>query len=472
MKYFFGFILSFVLVVPQGFSYVESTAKEQHALEVTVYNQGLGLVKDSRKVTLADAQGELRFMDVASAIIPESILVKSLDKNSQFQILEQNYQYDLLDESKLLNKYVGKKVKLMSIREYQDRKDIVEATLLSNNGQPIFQIENEIYIGYPGIRILPEIPEGLIARPTLSWQYSKKGPETQNLEVAYLTNNISWTANYVFSLSADDSQGDLSGWVTLTNQSGTTFKNAVLKLVAGDVNRVQPPRIYAKEMMLQSVRAYDAGNAPFQERAFFEYHIYDLNRKTTLAEQETKQISLLTSIGIVCQKRYVIDGQNLGFYSGQRSADPIKMPVTVDVVFKNSTKNKLGMPLPQGTIRVYKKDEKGSAQFVGEDAIDHTPKNEEIKLSLGKAFDVVSERVQKDYKQVSTNQYEVEYEITIKNRKTSDVTVTLQENLGANWSMLKNSHDYVKKNSTVIEFEVPVPADKEVKVSYRARVGF
>jgi hypothetical protein len=445
----------------------KSTIDDQVAVEVTVYNSNLALIKDTRKVSLSLGKGELRFMDVASHIMPVTVHAKSLNYPEGFSILEQNYEYDLMNANKLLDKYVGKKIKMIVWNEFQDRKEVVEATLLSNNQNQIYKINDEIFLGHPGIKVLPEIPENLIAKPTLTWLYDNKNKAGHDLEVSYLTNNISWKADYVVVLNVDDTSADVSGWVTLDNKSGATYKNASLKLIAGDVHRAEEEfkdRVY---MMKQMERAA----APqFEEKAFFEYHIYDLQRKTTIKDKQTKQVSLLEATGAKIQKELLVYGIKSYFTRPYRGQTP-KQTVNVYVKFKNTKKNSLGMPLPAGIMRLYKQDDEGSLQFIGEDRIDHTPKDEAVSLKIGEAFDVVAERIQTDFKQITTRLHESEWEVTLRNHKEEDVKVGIVEPLYGNWTVISNSHPYEKVDAFTIRFNIDVPKDKEVKVKYRIRVG-
>ncbi|MBW2636505.1 MAG: DUF4139 domain-containing protein [Deltaproteobacteria bacterium] len=444
-----------------------STALDQTGVEVTVYNSNLGLIKDTRALRVPSGMGELRFMDVASSIMPVTVHVKSLNNPERFRVLEQNYEYDLMDGKKLLDKYVGRKIKIIDWNKFQDRKETVEAVLLSNNRDQIFKINNEIYIGHPGIKVLPEIPENLIAKPTLTWLYENERGETHNLEVSYLTGNINWKADYVVVLNADDTSSDISGWVTVDNKSGATYRNATLKLIAGEIHRAeQKDRSvrYAMEGMSK------AGAPQFGEKEFFEYHIYDLARKTTIKDKQTKQIRLFETAGVAIEKEFLVYGVS-SYFTGRYRAENPKQPVDVYVKFKNSSKNNLGMPLPEGIMRLYKMDEKGSQQFVGEDRIDHTPKDEEVTLKIGEAFDLVAEKIQTDFRQVTTRRYEPEWEVPLRNHKDSEVTVGLIEPLFGSWKVLKSSHAYKKVDAFTLRFDVKVPKDGEVKISYRIQVG-
>ncbi len=444
----------------------ESTVDDQLAVEVTVYNNNLGLVKETRKIKLPPGKGELRFMDVASQILPVTVLARSINNQESFSILEQNYEYDLMSANKLLDKYLGKKIKIIVWNEFQDRKEEVEATLLSNNKDQIYKINDEIYLGHPGIKILPEIPENLIANPTLTWLYENKSKKAHSLEVSYLTTNISWKADYVMVLNKGDTSADISGWVTLDNKSGATYKNAGLKLIAGDVHRAEKKveRFLAMEAMGRTA-------APqFKEKAFFEYHIYNLERKTTIKDRQTKQLSLLGASNVKIRKEFLLHGLKNYFTRNYKGQTP-KQPVNVYLNFNNSSENNLGMPLPSGIIRLYKEDDDGSQQFIGEDRIEHTSIDEELKLQIGKAFDVVAERIQTDFKQISTKLYESEWQITLRNHKKEGTKIGIVEPLFGNWNVKKSSHPFKKVDAFTIRFDVNLPAGNEVKVKYRVRVG-
>ena len=445
----------------------ESTADDQINVEVAVYNNNIGLIKETRKLTLPSGRGELRFMGVASHIMPVTVHVSSLNFPNNFSVVEQNYEYDLINADKLLDKYVGKKIKIVVWNEYQDRKETVEAILLSNNNGQIYKINNEIFIGHPGIKVLSNIPDDLIAKPTLTWLYDNSTTNEHNLEVSYLTNNLGWKADYVVVLSEDDTSGNISGWVTLDNKSGATYKNAHLKLIAGDVNRVTDVSGNKVVMMSHMERRL---TPQFEEKPFFEYHIYDLQRETTIKDKQTKQVSLLEAAGVKIQKVFLAEGSQ-GIFTRYYQRNNSKQPVNVYIKFKNTEENNLGKPIPEGIMRLYKNDSEGSQLFIGEDRIDHTSVGEEISLKIGEAFDVIAERVQTDYKQISKGLHESEWEITLKNHKDVDVIVNIIEPLTGNWSVINNSHPYTKKDAFTINFDIPVPKDKEVKVKYRLQIG-
>lgn len=467
MLFFLFFIIS---AIPAGLSaanQLKITAENQASVEVTVYNNNLGLVKDVRKFELPLQQGEARFMDVASSIIPESVHIKSLNKPEGLSILEQNYEYDLMNEKKLLDKYVGRKIKIIDWNEFKDRKDTVDAVLLGNNDGQIFKINDEIYLGHPGIKVLPEIPENLISNPTLAWLYDNRSSTAHNIEVSYLTNNISWKADYIVILKKNDTKTDISGWVTLDNKSGATYKNASLKLVAGNVNIPEPAPRY-KNMALAAMEP--AAVRGFEEKAFFEYHIYSLQRKTTVKDKQTKQVNLLEVNDVDAKKEMLVTGEKY-YYSGNYRSELPRQPVYVYLIIRNSKENNLGMPLPEGTMRVYKQDQDSSLQFIGEDRIEHTPKDENVKLKIGEAFDVVARRVQTDYREITTQLHETEWEITISNHKEEEVSVGIIEPLYGNWTITNNSHPYKKIDAFTIRFDASVPKNGEAKVKYRVRTG-
>ncbi len=465
-----------IMLVMEFYGYVyasekrDSGVEDQINLEVTVYNSNIGLVKDKRSLKL-DKKGlvELRFMDVASKIIPESVSIKPITNPNNFFVLEQNYEYDLLNPMKLVDKYVGKQVKLLYKNPYTDKEQVVTATILSNNdNNPVYKIGNEITFNYPGRILFPEVPADLISKPTLVWLLDNRAVSKQELEVLYLTNGINWRADYVLVLNDKDTKSDLSGWVTIDNKSGTSYNNAVLKLVAGDVHRVKPRRI---AMEADIAFAKSAAAPQVKEEAFFEYHIYTLDRRSTIKNNQTKQISLLSAQNIPIKKEFIYSGRD--YYLLNLYKDLIKTDkVGVYIEISNKKENNLGMPLPKGIIRVYKYDTQNSLQFVGEDSIEHTPKDEKINIKLGDAFDVVASRKQMSYEKVSKNVIEVAFEISLRNHKKEDITVKVIEHMTGDWKILESSHEYKKQDAFRINFHVPVKKDKEEKLTYKARIRF
>jgi len=462
-------LISFLYSIQTGYAApLTSTLRDQQDVAVTIYNSNIGLVKDTRLIDLKPGIHELKFMDVAGKIDPTTVHIKSLINGSSLNVLEQNYEYDLLSPQKLLEKYVGQKVQLATFNNETKKEEIIEATLLSTQGGNIFQIGDKIHIGHYGRILLSKIPENLISQPTLVWMLESRLSRPQKVEASYLTSGINWKADYVTVLNKSDTMTDMTGWVTIDNRSGATYQNALLKLVAGDIHRVQG------EMRMDYARPMAAAkevSQQFKEESFFEYHLYTLDRRTTIKDNQTKQMSLLDANQVPVKKLFVFSGHPQYYYSryDQRTN---KQKVGVFLELENTKKNNLGMPLPKGTIRVYKEDKDGSLQFVGEDRIDHTPKDEKFKIKIGEAFDVVAEKIQTEYKHLGYNLYEVAFEVSLRNHKKEDIKVLVEEPIPGDWEMLSNTHSYEKLQANLIRFNVPVAKDQEVKVKYRIRFKY
>jgi hypothetical protein len=452
-----------------------TTARDRQSVNITVYNSNLGLVRETRRLTLPSGRIALRFADVTAQIRPETVHLASLTAPSALRILEQNYQYDLLNPAKLLDKFVGREITLV-LRRYQNNTESfepVQATLLSNNGGQVWRINGQIVINPTNISEIrfPDLPKNLVATPTLVWDVENNSTATQIVEASYLTNGMNWRADYVLLVNADDTKGDLQGWVTLTNASGASFEDARLQLVAGDLNRVSPQQEYAIAGAMARKAAVD--EAQFQEQGFFEYHLYTLQRPATIRDNETKQVSLLEAAGFDVKKEFVLNGQRYYYTGYNNPGQAIKEKVGVYMQFRNSQTNKLGMPLPAGTIRLYKKDDKGNQQFIGEDKIDHTPKDEDVRVKVGDAFDIVAERKQTDFKMLASGHlYEYAYEIKIRNHKDGPVTVIVNEPIGGDWEMVASTFEAKKTAAFAAQFNVPVAKDGEATLSYRVRVRY
>ena len=452
-----------------------TTSRDRQSVNITVYNSNLGLVRETRRLTLPAGRIALRFADVTAQIRPETVHLASLTAPASLRILEQNYQYDLLNPAKLLDKFVGREITLV-LRRYQNNTESfepVQATLLSNNGGQVWRINGQIVINPSNIAEIrfPDLPKNLVAVPTLIWDVENREAATQNIEASYLTAGMNWRADYVLLVNADDTKGDLQGWVTLTNGSGAGFEDARLQLVAGDVNRVSDERNY--QLAGAMARKDAASESDFKEQGFFEYHLYTLQRPTTINNNETKQVSLLEAAGFDVKKEFVLNGQRYYYTGYNNPGAAIKEKVGVFIQFRNSQLNKLGMPLPAGTIRLYKKDDKGNQQFIGEDKIDHTPKDEDVRVKVGDAFDIVAERKQTDYKMiVSGHLYEYAYEIKIRNHKEGQITVVVNEPIGGDWEMVASTFEAKKTAAFAAQFNVPVAKDGEATLSYRVRIKY
>jgi hypothetical protein len=458
---------------PQAQGNDTSTLDDQTELALTVYNSDLALVRDVRNVQLPRGTFDLRFMDIAATVNPATVHVRSLTEPARLDVLEQNYEYDLLEPDKLLRKYVGRDVTL--VRLVQDggdtRQEEVTARLLSYNNAPVWQIGNEIVTGLNADHIrFPELPGNLYSRPTLIWSLDNGGAARHRIEASYLATKLSWNADYVLTVARDDKSADVDGWVTLTNGSGTGFRNAKLQLVAGELNRVRQ----MFDRMEADMRL--AAAAPAQEKmaqeSFSDYHLYTLDRKTTVNNNQTKQVSMLEATGFPVRKRYVVNGQSFYYRNAQNPGAPIKDTVQVFYQFKNDEQAGLGMPMPAGVVRVYQNDSKGGTHFVGEDRIGHTPKDEMLNLKIGNAFDVVAERKQVDFEKISSNVYEVEYEVAVRNHKTTAVSVEVNEPIGGTWRIVRSSHEFTKTDAWAAQFNLSIPADGATTLKYRVRVTY
>lgn len=451
--------------------FVSLSAYAEKNVELTVYNQNFALIKDQRELELKKGVNKIEFKEVASLIEPTSVHFISLTAPESCFILEQNYEYDLMSSDKLLSKYIDKNITIVT----KDAKTY-QGVLSSFDGN------NIVISGQDGLSMIvrpnninqitfDKTPEGLITKPTLVWEIENNKEGKHLTELSYLTGGIGWLAEYVTVLDKDDKKVSLDGWVSINNTSGASYKNAKLKLIAGDVKRAQPE--INGLAFAGAVREESKAAPQFQEKAFFEYHMYTLQRKATLKDNQTKQISLLSANNIPVEKLFVYDpvdyyGWNWYYYDDNQTTKEQKVKVKIE--FTNSKQNNLGMPLPKGKIKVYKKDDDGSLQFVGEDMIDHTPKDEMVRLYLGDAFDVVGERKRVNYRE-SDHWAEETFEISLRNHKESDIKVNVIEHMWrhTNWKIITKSHEFTKKDAQTIEFKVPVVKDTETKVAYTVR---
>jgi hypothetical protein len=442
------------------------TRESQKDVMVTIYNGNLGLVKDARDVRLPAGTTEVQFKDVAAQIDPTTVHLKSLTDPAGLRILEQNYEYDLVSSGKLMEKYVGKKVRL-----YGSDGTYVEATLLSTNG-PVFDINGQIHLGHHGRIVLPALPENLVSQPTLVWLLRNQMDRQQRVEASYLTGGITWRADYVMVINASDTRTDLTGWVTVDNKSGATYGNAALKLVAGDVNRARDARRDGRMMEVAAKAASpESASRDFASEGLFEYHLYTLDGRTTIKDNQTKQLALMSAAEVPVKKELVYYGAQ-EYYRNAYGMPVSNQKVAVYLEIRNSKENRLGAPLPKGKVRVYKADAGGSQQFIGEDWIDHTPKDERVKIKLGNAFDVVGERTQKDWKKIASNLYEVEWEISLRNHKSEAQTITVIEPVPGDWQVLASTHAWEKVQAHTLKYEIAVPKESSVKLTYRVRIRF
>lgn len=457
---------------------VRSTLADQTHVALTIYNENLALVKDRRGIPLTQGKTTLAFRDVSGRLRPETALLRSLSVPGSLSVQEQNFDFDLLTPQKLLEKYVGRTVQLVRTHPATGVETAEQAQVLSAQNGIVLKVGSRIETGTPNGRIVySDVPPNLRDRPTLVMSLDNSGPAQQDVELSYLTAGLSWKADYVVELNASDDKLDLSGWVTLTNTSGATYRNAKLQLVAGDVNQVTPALQPSSRVKLMAApMAAAAPQAEMAQEALFEYHLYTLQRPTTVAENQTKQVALLSAAGVPARKELLLKGDDY-YYRGSFGDLGQKIKVGVFVEFENRESARLGQPLPKGVIRVYKKDSAGNAQFVGEDRIDHTPKNEKVRLKLGDAFDVTANRKQTDFKKLASTErqvshHEAAYEVTVKNAKKEPITVTVQEPIPGDWKMLSESHTSTKKASNTAVWQLQIPAEGQTTLSYRTSIRY
>lgn len=448
---------------------VKSTAADRTGVSLTVYNTDLVQVNETRKTRIGPGSGEVLFTDIANQILPATVKVNA---GSDLKIVEQHYAYDLANPDALMQQYVGKEIKIVQWNEYHDRKETVKAILRSYDGRPVYEINNEIYLDYPGYKILPDARH-LVTTPTLFWLYESKKQMAAPLEVSYLTRGMQWNADYALELDGNKNLGSLNGWITVYNQTGADFSQARLRLVAGELNREQELPIPARqEMMMMKAQTRDAlvyDQAIGSAQNLNEYHTYDVLKPVTLLDGQSKQIPWVQGEGINVQPEYVVESPTL--YWGNRTVSTEKLPVQVRWIIKNSSENNLGVPLASGIVRLYQKDDQGVAQFIGEDRIEHTAVDEELRLQSGTAFDVTAERRQTDYQQLTQQLYEAQWEVVVRNKKKTAITVGVREQINGQWEIVSASQAYEKENAGTIRFDMNVPAGKEVKISYRVRFG-
>lgn len=450
-----------------------STLADQTEVALTVYNSDLALVRDVRTIQLPSGEADLQFMDIAATVNPATVHLRSLSEPTRLDILEQNYEFDLLEPDKILRKYVGRDVVLVRPRQQNGTTthDEVKARLLSYNTAPVWQIGDEIVTGLNADHMrFPALPDNLFVTPTLIWSLENTGAARHRVQASYLAAALKWNADYVLTVARDDRMADLDGWVTLTNNSGTGFRNASLQLVAGELNRVR--QVFARSGDALQERVAAAAAPQMTQESFSDYHLYSVARKTTINNKETKQISMLGATDVPIRKRYVVAGQAFYYRNVHNPGAPIKDPVKVSYQLRNDVKSDLGMPMPAGVVRVYQADSKGGTQFVGEDRIVHTPKDETLNLQIGNAFDVVAERKQTDFEKIAVNVYEVEFQIVLRNHKTTGLSVEVNEPIGGTWRILRASHDWSKEDAWAAKFTVPIAANGMSTLTYRVRVTY
>jgi hypothetical protein len=453
-----------------------STLADQKEVAVTIYNENLALVKDRRTIALPAGESVLAFREVSGMMRPETALLQSGSGQNGLVVIEQNFDFDLLTPEKLLEKYVGRTIGVVKTHPTTGEETVEDAIVLSSNNGVVLRVGDRIETGLSGGRLIfPDVPQNLRDKPTLVMQLASKKEAAQDIELSYLTGGLSWKADYVAELNNDENRLNLLGWVTLTNTSGTSYKNAKLQLVAGDVHQVQP--VFEKRFREQAVDVAYAAEAPrMTQESLLDYHLYTLDRPTNIMENQTKQVSLLQADNISSSKEYLLKGQD--YYYRNRSGDlGSKIKVAIYLSFENTKQENLGLPLPKGIVRVYKQDSSGAVQFVGEDRIDHTPENETVRLMLGYAFDITADRKQTDFKKLAgfgeyNYVFESSYRVELKNGKDEEALVRVVEPMPGDWQIISENHTHKKISSSEAEWHITVPAKGSAELLYRVKVRF
>jgi hypothetical protein len=443
---------------------------------------GYAVVRNERELALKSGRNTVRFTDVAALIDPTTVSFESLTDAKGTSVIEQNFQFDLVNTQRLLHKYVDRAIAVDQVRG--NGVESFRGTLLSVMGGITLKREDgsiQILPHNAGIR-LPELPGGLITRPTLVWDVAAGKTGTHKTRVSYQTGGITWWADYnvTYEDGANACKLDVGAWVSIVNQSGAGYPEAKLKLVAGDVQRVAPPGQAQRAPMAARAMALEDRAAGFEEKAFFEYHLYTLGRTTTLPDNSTKQIELFPGArGVPCQKTLVYYGLTPAYGFGpnpitdRNYGTQSNKKVDVYLGFKNARENNMGMPLPSGRIRVNKIDSADATlEFIGEDRIDHTPRNEQVLIKMGSAFDVVGERRQVNFSvDTSRKTMSEEIEVKLRNHKREAVTVIVKENLyrWVNWQITSKNHDFRKQDARTVHFPLEVAADGETVLRYTAQ---
>lgn len=470
-----------LLTSAQGDTAPVTPAPVSEGLALTVYNQGTALVRDRRSLDLQAGLNIVNFTDVAASIDPTSVNFVSITDPDGTYVLEQNYVYDLVDSSALLERYLDQRIEVTTILDGTVHAGQLlsgrnrEVILRDDNGQVIvINLANARDIRFPAL------PEGLITRPTLRWLVESAQAGTQQVELTYLTGGISWIADYNVLLGSGNRSLDLNGWVTLNNTSGATYRDAQLKLVAGDVNRIMTPTAAMEELAYMRDSLGGEAPAPVQQREFFEYQLYEITRPVTIADNETKQVEFVTGADIPANTYFVYNASTPYYNYGYALIDQYYGQSGVTTVanyleFSTGEENGLGADLPAGRIRVYQEDVDGAALLIGENTINHTPEGERVNIYLGNAFDLVGERTQTNFRLVTDNVLQESYEIRLRNRKDEDtVEIRVPETLfrWSNWEILNSSHTYTQLNSNTIEFRVDVPPGEEVVITYTVQYSW
>lgn len=463
-------LFSFCLASHSQGADMRSTIEDQTAVAVTIYNDDLALIKDRRKLQLNEGTSQLEFRGVSARMRAETAMLRQIDDPESLRVLEQNFDFDLLSPETLLEKYIGKTFQIARMNPATGEETVEEATVLATNAGVVVKIGDRIETNPPGRFIFRNVPANLRDEPTLSIQLQSAASATGEVELSYLTGGLNWEADYVAELDESDTKLDLLAWVTLTNVSGATYTNASMQLVAGDVNQVyRRPKNLRRDVLMEAAGGIADSMV---EESLFEYHLYTLERPTTISDNQTKQVSLLSASSIPAVKELLFQGQP-SHYRSSLGAVGRGIKPEVFIEFENRKKAGLGMPLPKGIVRVYKRDSTNNAQFIGEDEVDHTARNEKVRLKLGESFDVTADKTQTDFQIkeqiLGRDVFESSYEMKLRNAKSKAVTVVVREPIPGDWKMIAENLPHKKVAAGMAEWTITVPAEGETILTYTTR---
>lgn len=455
---------------------VVSLPDTQTGVSLTIYSGGFAVVREVRPLTLQRGLNLVRWEGVAAQIDPTTLAIRSLTAPGALSVREQNYQYNTIDKKSVLRAAVGQRIRLS--QRHGEESVLLEGVLLSQPEEGfrtdlVIQLDDgRVVIDPFGTIELTSLPNGLLSRPSLLWNLNADHAGEHETQVSYMTEGVTWKADYVAVVSDAEDAVDVTGWVTLDNQSGATYHDARLQLLAGDVRRENRQR-YPEQVSMRRSVVLESG-PQFAEEAFFEYHLYTLDGTTTLQHRETKQMELLSATDARVRRRLVFDGT--GFFYPLRRRPGVggatsEMSAAVVLELENAETNAMGMPLPRGTVRVYKADSEGRLQFLGEDRIPHTPRGERLRLHIGDAFDVVGTRRQMSKQQLSETVEEYTVEVEVRNRKEKPAEVAVVERIYGNWTVTEHSHEFEQLDAFTLEFPLTLGPDETVTVRYSIRTG-
>lgn len=451
---------------------------------LTIYNQDFAVVRETVPLDLKAGVNTVRFTGATARVEPDSVILRDPAGKHSLQILEQNYRNDPVSQELLLSLFEGKTIdfEIMRMKENTTMRELVPGKVIRSGyvpggaaEQPIIEVNGKIRFGLPGLPILPNLGDDTVLKPTLHWLLQSDKPGKFEAEVGYVTGGFTWEADYNLVSPEKGDMVDLIGWVTMNNQSGNAFRDAKIKLMAGDVNKIQPQNLNRARRDRDVVYALGAEASAVSEKAFDEFHLYTLARPTTLLDRETKQVEFVRATGVKAPVFYVYDGALTGyrFYGGLNTdrgyGVQCNKKVRVMREFVNADTNHLGMALPKGKLRFYRRDADGQMEFVGEDMIDHTPRNETIRVTTGNAFDLVGERKATGFRVDTSEKWMDEtFEIRLRNRKKEAAEIRVVEHLYRwnNWQVTAKSDDFQKTDAQTIEFRLKAQPDEEKVVTY------